>query len=137
MSFKSFLSQVGADTEKVFNWIGSTQGQSTIAAVEGTAEVVTTAVNPGIGLALTGIIVLVNKGLQNIVQMEASAAAVGAQAGTGPQKAAAVAASLTPQIPKLLQDIGISAPTVEQVNTVATAVTNGLVAILNAIPPGA
>ena len=64
----------------------------------------------------------------------ASAAAVNAQGGTGAQKAVAVAARLTPQVEALLKQLGINNPTVQQVEAVANAVTNGLVGILNSLP---
>jgi hypothetical protein len=135
MSFKSFLSAAGHDFAKVFNWLGSTQGQSTVTALEGTAAVIGTAVGgPGLGAAISGVELLINSGLKQILSMEASAAAVGAQSGTGAQKTAAVSAVLAPQIHDLLVSLGVAEPTSEQVQTVATSLTTGLVAVLNALP---
>ena len=137
VTFKSFLSAVGNDVKAVFGWLGSAQGQTAVAGVEGAATAVTTVINPGLGAALTGVEGLFNAALKQIISTEALAAAAGAQSGSGAQKSAAVVSAITPQIPAFLTSIGISAPTTQQVNTVATAVTNGLVAILNSIPPAA
>ncbi len=132
--FKSFLSGFGHDFVKVFNWLGSTQGQSTIGAVEGTVNVVVGALDPLAVPALTAIEALINKGLKKILDVEATAAAVGAQSGTGAQKAAAVAAYLSSTASDLLISLGVPQPTAEQIQTVSTAVTSGLVAVLNALP---
>lgn len=132
--FKSFLSAVGHDFIAVFKWLGSAQGQQTIASGEAIATTVVTAVNPGVGAALAGIEAIVNAALKQVLSMEASAAAVAAQSGTGAQKAAAVIATLTPQAEALLKSMNVSAPTAEQVQSLASAISNGVVGILNAIP---
>ncbi len=135
MSFKSFLSAVGHDFTAVFHWLGSPQGQAAVTAGETAAVVIGTATGgPATGVAISGVEGLINIGLKGVLNMEASAAAVGAQSGTGAQKAVAVAATLEPQVFALLQQLGIKNPTVDQVQTVANAVTNGLAGILNAIP---
>jgi hypothetical protein len=136
-SFKSFLSAAGADFLHVFSWLGSSQGQATVAGVETAAVAVGTAINPAIGAAIGGVETLINAALKQILSMEASAAAVGAQSGTGVQKAAAVVASLTPQTSALLTTLGVAAPTATEAQALATAINNGLTAILNAIPPPA
>lgn len=133
MSFKSFLSAAGHDFVNVFKWLGSAQGQATITSGEAIANTVVTAANPALGAALTGVESLINAGLKQVLSMEASAAAVGAQSGTGAQKAAAVIASLSPQAAALLQSIGISQPTAEQVQTLTTAISSGVTGILNAM----
>lgn len=132
--FKSFLSAVGHDFLAVFKWLGSSHGQAAIQGGEAVANTVIGVINPALGVSLVAIESLVNAGLKQILSMEASAAAVGAQSGTGAQKAAAVIAVLTPQSEALLKSIGVSNPTTEQVQGVATAISNGLVTILNALP---
>lgn len=131
---KSFLSHLGSGFLSVFKWLGSAQGQTTVAAAETTAAVVGSAINPGIGLAITGVEALINAALKQVLNMEAAAAAVGAQSGTGAQKSAAVIASLTPQVEQLLVSVGVSQPTAEQVQSVTTTLSNSVVAILNSIP---
>jgi hypothetical protein len=133
-SFKSFLSEFGKDFKAVFSWLGSPVGQATITGTETAATAIATAVNPAAGLALAGVEALVNAALKEIISVEAVAAAAESQSGTGAQKAAAVVSAITPQVQSLLLSIGVAKPTSEQVQTVATAVNNGLVAVLNAIP---
>jgi hypothetical protein len=130
----TFLSAVGKDFLKVFSWLGSAQGQATVSGVEVATVAVATAVNPALGASIGLVEGIINTGLKQILSMEASAAAVGAQAGTGAQKSAAVVATLAPQAGTLLQSLGVSAPTAAQAETLATAISDGLVAILNAIP---
>ena len=134
MSFKSFLSAAGHDFLAVFSWLGSKQGQTTVSGVETAAAVIGTAINPAVGASITGVEALINAGLQQVLQMEASAAAVSAQSGTGAQKSTAVIATLVPQAAALLESMGVSNATAEQVQALATAISNGLVSILNAIP---
>lgn len=134
MSFKSFLSAIGNDAKKVFEWLGSGTGQATIATVEGAATTVVTAINPAIGASLAGIETLVNAGLKQVISVETVAVAAGQQSGTGAQKLAAVVTAITPSVQAFLQSIGISAPTAQETQTYATTIANGLVEILNAIP---
>ncbi len=134
MSFKSFLSAAGHDFVSVFGWLGSAKGQATITGGEAITNAIVTGVNPAAGIALTGVEALVNAGLKQVLAMEASAAAVGAQSGTGTQKAAAVTAALAPQVGALLTSIGVASPTAEQVQSLSTAVASGIATILNAIP---
>lgn len=133
-SFKSFLSAVGSDFLNVFKWLGSSQGQATVTGVETVATTVATAINPAVGVAISGVEAIINSALKQILSMEASAAAVGAQSGTGAQKASAVIASLTPQTEALLQSMNVPNATAAEVQTLATAISNGLTGILNAIP---
>ena len=134
MSFKSFLSAVGHDFVSVFHFLGSTSGQSIITGTEAVVNAAVGAVNPAVLAGLTGVETLINNGLKQALNMEAAAAAVGAQSGTGAQKSAAVVASLAPQVGTFLQSVGVSNPTSAQVETLSTALANGLVTILNAIP---
>jgi len=133
-SFSSFLSAFGKDFKAVFSWLGSPAGQATVTGVETTTVAVATAINPVAGLAIAGVEALINTALKEIISIEAVAAAAGSQTGSGTQKAAAVIAAITPQVSTLLTSVGVATPTATQVQTVATAVNNGLVAVLNAIP---
>ena len=134
--FKSFLSAVGHGFVDVFKFLGSAAGQRTIQVAEGAAVAAGTIVGgPGLGAAIAGVESLINKGIQGVLSMEASAAAVGAQSGTGAQKGAAVAASLIPQAQDLLKQLGFSNPSEEQVMNVANSVAKGIADILNSIPP--
>ena len=120
----------------MFKYLGSPQGQKVIQIAEVTAVTAGTLVGgPGLGAAISGVELLINKGLQGIWNMEASAAALNAQSGTGLQKGAAVAAGLLPQAEQLLKDMGYDNPTVEQIESVANEVSKGLADIINQIPP--
>jgi hypothetical protein len=134
MGFKSFLSGVVHDAGKVFSFLGSTQGQSTITAVEGAATGVAATVNPNTGNDLQNVSALVNQGLREVVSVESIAAQAGKQSGTGTEKAAAVTAALTPNITALLKSLGVAQPTADQVQKVGQAVSTGLVGILNELP---
>lgn len=134
MSFKSFLSAAGHDFVSVFTFLGSAKGQAAITGAESIATVVGTAVNPAVGAGIAGVSALVNAGLHSALSIEASAAAVGAQNGTGTQKAAAVTASLSAQVGTFLQSIGVSNPTVAQVQALSTVIGTSMANIMNAIP---
>lgn len=135
MTFKSFLSAFGHDFVSVFHWVGSAQGQKTVVALEQSAIVAGDVIaGPAAGSAIASVENLINIGLKGVLSMEASAAAVGAQNGTGAQKSVAVAAMLTPQIEALLKQLGLDNPTVQQVESVANSVTAGLAGILNTLP---
>jgi hypothetical protein len=135
MSFKSFLSAAGHDFVAVFKYLGSPAGQKTVQIAEGAAVVAGTLVGgPGLGAAISGVELLINKGLAGVLAMEASSAAVAAQSGTGVQKGLAVTAQLIPQAEALLQQLGFSNPTEEQVLAVAGAVSKGIADIVNSIP---
>ncbi|HEY3706310.1 MAG TPA: hypothetical protein VGL22_14705 [Terracidiphilus sp.] len=135
MGFKSFLSGVVHDAGKVFTFLGSPQGQTTIATVEGAAAGVATVVNPAAGSELQNVSALINQGLREVVSIESIAAQAGKQEGTGTQKAAAVTAALAPNISALLKSLGVNNPTADQVQKVGQAVASGLVGILNELPP--
>lgn len=132
--FKNFMGHIGHAFKDVFAFLGSKQGQQTIAAVEGATNLVATAVNPAAGAALVGIESLINAALPQAVQIETLAVAAGQATGTGTQKAAAVTAALTPQIASFLKTIGISSPTADQVQSIGSALSTAVVGVLNAIP---
>jgi hypothetical protein len=134
VSFKSFLSATGHDFVGILKFLGSTQGQTVVSGAEVAAAAIGSAVNPALGASILGVESLVNAGLKSALSIEASAAAVGAQSGTGTQKLAAVTASLSGQAGSFLQSIGVSSPTDEEVQTLATAIGNASAAVLNAIP---
>lgn len=136
MSFTSFLSAVGKDVKAVFVWLGSPQGQATVAGVETVATTATTLINPAAGAALTGFEALFNAGLKEVISIETVAAAAGAQTGTGAQKSAAVVAAITPSVQAFLTSIGITNATAAEIQQYATALSNGIVGILNALPAG-
>jgi hypothetical protein len=130
--FKSFLSALGHGFVAVFGYLGSAKGQAAVQGAEAIALTVGTAV--GVGPAVAGIEALINTGLKEVIKIEASAAALGVQSGTGAQKAAVVIATIAPQASDFLVSIGVANPTAEQVQTVASAISGGLVAILNSLP---
>lgn len=134
MTFKNFLDAIGNDAKAVFSWLGSAKGQATVATVEGTATAVTAAINPAAGAALSGVEALVNAGLAEVIKTEQLAAAAGAQTGTGAQKAAAVTTAVTPQIQSLLVSLGVASPTSAEIQAVGTALSTGLVGVLNSLP---
>jgi hypothetical protein len=116
----SFLSTLGKDIKAVFAWIGSPAGQTVIATGEG----LVTAIDPG----AQGIVTLANAWMQEIIKTEALAAAAGVQNGSGTQKAAAVIASISPEVLAFAQVNKLPAPTAAQIQTAS----NALVAFLNA-----
>ena len=134
-SFKSFLSAVGHGVQDVFKWLGSSQGQAAISATENAVNIAVSFANPALGAGLVGIEQLINSGLKQAVGIEALSAAAGQQSGSGAQKAAAVTSSIAPNVAAFLKSIGISNATAQQEQELAVAINNGLVAILNAIPP--
>lgn len=100
------------------------------------------AVEPIVDVALPAWAGLYNTTVQLIVNAEATAAAAGAQNGTGTQKLSTVIAALEPlAVSYLKNELGISNPTTEQI----TAYVNSVVAGLNvfstltgaAVPPAA
>ena len=117
----SFLSTVGADIKKVFAWIGSPKGQTVVATAEG----VVAAIDP----ALDGVITLANTWIKEAVTVESLSAAAGAQTGSGPQKAAAVISSITPQVLSFCAANNLPIPGATQIAAANTA----LVAFLNAL----
>lgn len=138
MSFKSFLSSVGHDLgvglKAVFTFLGSAQGQAAVAGVETAGATVAGLINPAAGAAVTGFEALFNAGLKEVLTVEASASAAGMQAGTGAQKLAAVTAAIAPNVGSFLTSIGVSSPSETEIQSYSTALANGIVAILNAIP---
>jgi hypothetical protein len=116
----SFLSTLGADVKKVFDWLGSSKGQAVIAAGEGVVE----SVYP----PATGIINLANTWLSEIIKSEGLAAGAAAQTGTGVQKAAIAINAVTPQAIAFAAAHGLPAPDAEAISKANDA----LVAFLNA-----
>lgn len=138
MGVKSFLSAIGHGAQGVLKYLGSDRGQKTIQVAEAAAVTIGTAVGgPGLGAGIAGIELLINKGLAGVLGMEATAAALGAQSGTGVQKGAAVAAGLEPLAEKLIKDLGYANPTISQVELITSTVAKALADIVNAVPPPA
>jgi len=134
--FKSFLSAAGHDFVKVFQYLGSPQGQKTIQVAEVAAVAAGTVVGgPGLGAAISGIELIINKGLKGVFNMEATAALLNAQSGTGIQKGIGVAAGLAPDVAQLLTDLGFTNPTLDQIEGIANVISKGLADIVNSIPP--
>lgn len=133
-STMSFLSTVGKDFKAVFSWLGSAKGQKTITAVETTTAGVVSAINPAAGAVLIGFENLFNAGLKQVLSIESIAAAAGEQDGTGLQKAAAVATAVEPQSMAFLLALGVSKPTVAQIDAISNIISKGLVSIGNELP---
>jgi hypothetical protein len=115
MSFKSVLSDIGNGIKKVF------------VVGEGVAK----AAEPFVDIAFPGVAPLFNAIVQQVGMAEASAAAAGAENGTGAQKLALVMQSIEGSIADYEKKNNLATPlTQEQIETAANAV----VAFLNALP---
>jgi hypothetical protein len=137
MGFKHFLEAAGHDVLAVLTFGASAKGQQVIAGVEGAAVAIGTAVGgPGVGAGITAIEGLINTGLKHVFTMQAlgTAAAANGQNVTGAQKAAAVIDALTPETSALLQDLGVKNPTADQIQSLASLISQSLVNIVQAIP---
>jgi hypothetical protein len=121
----SFLSNVGKEFKAVFAWLGSAQGQNTVAVVEGAVEIATTAVNPAAGAGITTVLTLINSWASKAITTEAIAAAAEQQDGTSTQKAAATIAAITPEIEQAFPNLPA---------TQVTAINNAVITLLNLIP---
>jgi hypothetical protein len=121
MSFKSVLATIGADVAKVFDWIGSPQGQAVITTGEG----VVTTIDPALG----GLVTLSNNILAEAVKVEAIAAGASKQTGSGAQKLTAVVAAVTPQVLAYAQQSGLPVPDSTKIQNAV----NGIVAFANAL----
>ena len=130
MSVKSFLEDFGKDFVKVFQFLGSPSGQAVITGVEDASVALAGPAGP----AVAAVENVINATLKQVISVEAVAAAAGQQTGTGAQKAAAVVTAIAPQVSAVLVAAGVSSPTAAQVQTLATAINNGVVSVLNAIP---
>ncbi len=118
MGFKSILSDIGNGIKKVFV-VGD--------AVAKDAE-------PFVDLAFPGVAPLFNAIVQQVGLAEASAAAAGAENGTGTQKLALVLQSIEGSIANYEKTNSLGTPlSQQQVESVANAV----VAFLNALPANA
>lgn len=115
MSFTSVLSDIGNGIKKVFT-VG--------VAVASDAE-------PFVDIAFPGVAPLFNAVVQQVGLAEASAAAAGAETGTGPQKLALVVKSIEGSIANYQKTNNITTPMTEQQ---ITAAANAVVAFLNALP---
>ncbi len=115
MSFKSILSDIGNGVKKVFT-VGD--------AVAKDAE-------PFVDLAFPGVAPLFNAVVQQVGLAEASAAAAGAENGTGVQKLALVVQSIEGSIMSYETTNKLATPLSQQQ---VEAVANAVVAFLNALP---
>lgn len=88
----SFLSAIAKPFTSIFSFLESPKGKALIS----TGEAVLTTIDP----ALAPVIALANSWFDKVVTTEQIAAAAGAQAGTGVQKAAAVISAMQPEIAK-------------------------------------
>jgi hypothetical protein len=88
----SFLKAIAKVPLAVFHWISSSQGQAIITAGEGVAVTLFP--------QLAGVVNLANAWVHKIIVTETIAEAAGSADGTGAQKAAAVLASIQPEIAK-------------------------------------
>lgn len=138
MGFKSFLSAIGHGGDVVLKFLASDRGQKDVQIAEGAAVTIGTAIGGlGLGAGIAGIELIVNKGLSGVLGMEATAATLGVQSGTGVQKGIAVAAGLEPLAEKLIKDLGYENPTVDQVEQITGTVAKAMADIVNSVPPPA
>jgi hypothetical protein len=138
MGFKSFLSAIGHGAEGVLKFLATDRGQKDIQIAEAAAVTIGTGVGgPGLGAGIAGIELLVNKGLAGVFGMEATAATLGAQSGTGVKKGIVVAAGLEPLAEQLIKDLGYENPTVDQVELITSTVAKAMADIVNSVPPPA
>lgn len=117
----NFFKKLASDFKKVFAWLGTPQGQATVATGEALAE----AVYP----PATAIVNITNTWLQEAIKAEALGAAAGAGSGSGPQKAAMVIAAVTPQVLAFAKANGLPEPTADKMQAADTA----LIAFIDAL----
>lgn len=115
MSFKSVLSDIGNGLKKVFT-VG-------VAAA--------TDAEPFVDIAFPGVAPLFNSVVQQVALAEASAAAAGAENGTGVQKLALVLQSIEGSIAEYEKKNNMTTPLTQQQ---IEALANSVVAFLNALP---
>ena len=115
MGFKSILSDIGHGIKNVFT-IGDTVAKD--------AE-------PFVDIAFPGVAPLFNAVVQQVGLAEASAAAAGAESGTGPEKLALVVQSIEGSVKDYEKTNGLTTPLTQQQ---IEAVANAVVALLNALP---
>jgi hypothetical protein len=132
----TFLSKLGTDLKigikDVFGWLGSSQGKTAIAGAETAAVAIATPL--GEGPMVSGILGLVNGGLNSATAIESLAAQAGTQTGTGTQKAAAVATVLGGSAAQFLESVGVKDATAEEVQNLSSVIASASADILNAIP---
>lgn len=132
MATTSFLSKIGTAFKDVFAFLGSPKGQAVVAATEGVAETVATAV--GAGVPVQGALALINSWGSEIIKTEALAAAAGQQTGSGLQKAAAVLTAITPQATAFAASQGAPAPTLAALTTINTSLVTAFNTLTAAAP---
>lgn len=115
MGFKSILSDIGNGVKKVFT-VGVT---------------VATDAEPFVDIAFPGVAPLFNAVVQQVAMAEASAAAAGAEDGTGAQKLALVLKSVEGSIADYEKTNKLTTPLTQQQ---VEAAANAVVAFLNALP---
>ena len=115
MGFKSILSDIGHGIKNVFT-VGDTVAKD--------AE-------PFVDIAFPGVAPLFNAVVQQVGLAEASAAAAGAESGTGPEKLALVVQSIEGSITDYENTNNLTTPLTQQQ---IEAVANAVVALLNALP---
>ena len=115
MGFKSILSDIGHGIKNVFT-VGDTVAKD--------AE-------PFVDIAFPGVAPLFNAVVQQVGLAEASAAAAGAENGTGPEKLALVVQSIEGSITDYENTNNLTTPLTQQQ---IEAVANAVVALLNALP---
>lgn len=123
MSFISILDDVGNGLKKFF--VGTEK-----VVVEGT--VLAKEAEPLVAVVAPGVSVLFNSIVDASLLAEGAAKAAGAQAGTGPQKLAAVTASIEGSIQTYLTTNGITEPLSAQQTE---NLVNAAVLFINNLPP--
>lgn len=132
----TFLSKFGQDLKigfkDVFGWLGSPQGRTAIVGAETAAVAIATPL--GAGPMVAGIEGLINAGVNSASTIESLAVQAGVQAGTGAQKAAAVATVIGANVEQFLESIGVKDATAQEVENLSTVIAGASADILNAIP---
>ena len=116
MSFRSILGTIGTDVKKVFAWVGTPQAQKIIVTAEVVGEAAANAIDPGLAV----LDPLIQAWTQEVFKAQAMAVAAGASTGSGVQKAAIVASTMTPQVLAFAQTAGLPAPTAAEIGQANT-----------------
>jgi hypothetical protein len=121
----SWIKKLGQDIVKGFEALASPKGQAVIAAGEAIAETVFPASAP--------VVALVNIWMQRaaVVEGKAQAAIDLGVTATGPQKAAAAIAAVTPDVEAILQQCKLLPMTPAQMS----AINDAVLVIANALTP--
>ena len=123
MSFKTFLETVGHDFETGLNLVLG--NVSKVATAEAPVLAI---LNPEAGALASQIAALSTQAYGIVVQTEQKFTAMGKSTGSGAQKFAEAVSILTPAATQILGLAG------QQLSTAVTALVNGAVAVLNALP---